>query len=148
MKMSQKPIKSGGASSSHRAQGNLGRESKTRGVSEPPATSGLNPEGQQAIVSKLSGVPSLSPGGGGQVMLPGALTSSSELLLWSKKLHGGAGGSDVGYVATINSQLRALKLPFICDLDTPGDGNCFFMASFSSCKGMRLRIVCVTPFTN
>ena len=79
MKMSQKPIKSGGASSSHRAQGNLGTESKSRGVSEPPAASGFNPEDQTVFVSQLSGVPSLSPGGNGQVMLPGALYAASGL---------------------------------------------------------------------
>ena len=79
MKMSLQQRKSGGASPSHRAQGNLGTESKSRGVSEPPAASGLNPEDQTVFVSQLSGVPSLSPGGNGQVMLPGAPSAASGL---------------------------------------------------------------------
>ena len=69
----------GGVSSYH-PQGNLGCESKTRGVSEPPATSDLFPEGQQAFVSQLSGVLSLSPGGDGQVMLPGVPSATSDLI--------------------------------------------------------------------
>ena len=41
---------------------------------------------------------------------------------------GGGGEKEKKWVDTINSQLRAFQLPFICGQPTPGDGNCFFHA--------------------
>ncbi len=114
MKKSKLQLKSGGASTSNRLQGNLPRkgESKTRGVPEPPPVPTSASRVGDCTSANTSGAASLIPPGGEQrVMLPGghppfkALTSSNTKCTIRLLKEGKAGNGTIILDAYIHKSL-------------------------------------------